>query len=139
MLQSIREPGMRKFGLQRIGEILGRGFRLRCPRCGAAPLFRGRFAMYSHCLACDLQFEREQGYFVGAIYVNYAATAVIAIVGYYAFDLLVGMSLTQHLVLWCAFAVVFPLVFFRRARSLWLSFDYIFNPENAHGGRGSRG
>ena len=130
---------MRKFGLQRIGEILGRGVRLRCPRCGAAPLFRGRFAMFSHCLACDLQFEREQGYFVGAIYVNYGVTAVIAIVGYYAFDQLIGMSLIQHLVLWCAFAVMFPLFFFRYARSLWLSFDYIFNPEPTQGNRSYRG
>lgn len=124
---------------QRIGEILGRGFRLRCPRCGAAPLFRSRFAMYSHCLACDLQFEREQGYFVGAIYVNYAVTAVIAIVGYFTLDLLVGMSLSQQLVLWCAFAVIFPLFFFRYARSLWLSFDYIFNPEPRPGDRSYRG
>ncbi len=30
----------------------------------------------------------------------------------------------------------FPLFFFRYARSLWLSFDYIFNPENTHDERG---
>lgn len=92
--------------------------------------------MYSHCLSCNLQFEREQGYFVGAIYVNYAVTAVMTIAGYFALDLIVGMSLTQQLILWCAFAVLFPLCFFRYARSLWLSFDYIFDPENAQGERG---
>jgi uncharacterized protein (DUF983 family) len=94
--------------------------------------------MYSHCLSCDLQFEREQGYFVGAIYVNYAVTAVLMIAGYFALDLVVGMSLIQQLILWCTFAFFFPLFFFRYARSLWLSFDYIFNPENAHGERSSR-
>ena len=46
--------------------------RLRCPRCGRAPLFRGWFAMNVVCAVCDLRFERAQGYWVGAIYVNYA-------------------------------------------------------------------
>ena len=129
---------MRGMEFQRIGQIMGRGVNLRCPRCGVAPLFSGRFSMYSHCLSCDLQFEREQGYFVGAIYVNYAVTAVLMIAGYFSLGLVVGMSLTQQLILWCTFAVFFPLFFFRYARSLWLSFDYIFNPENAHGERSSR-
>ena len=132
---------MKNMGLQRIGQIMGRGLSLRCPRCGAAPLFSGRFSMYSHCVSCDLQFERESGYFVGAIYVNYAVTTVITIAGYYTLDLLVGLSLTHQLILWCTFAVLFPLFFFRYARSLWLSFDYIFNPENtpSEGAGESRG
>ena len=50
--------------------------RLRCPRCGRAPLFRGWFRMNAVCAVCDLRFERAQGYWVGAIYVNYAATTV---------------------------------------------------------------
>ncbi|MFQ5656360.1 MAG: DUF983 domain-containing protein [Candidatus Methylomirabilales bacterium] len=132
---------MKNMGLQRIGQIMGRGLRLRCPRCGAAPLFSSRFSMYSHCLSCDLQFEREQGYFVGAIYVNYAVTILITIAGYFTLDLLLGLSPTEQLILWCSFAILFPLFFFRYARSLWLSFDYIFNPESAPSeqGGGSRG
>jgi len=122
--------------LQRLGRIIRRGFSLRCPRCGAAPLFRGRFSMYAHCLACDLRFEREQGYFVGAIYVNYAVTSAMAIAGYFTLGLLVDMAPTHQVILWCAFAIFFPLFFFRYARSLWLSFDYIFNPENTPGERG---
>ena len=118
--------------LQRLGRILRRGLRLRCPRCGAAPLFRGPFSMYSHCLACDLRFEREQGYFVGAIYINYAVTATMTIAGYFTLGLLVDITPTHQVILWSAFAVIFPLCFFRYARSLWLSVDYMFNPENAH-------
>jgi len=85
--------------------------------------------MYQDCLSCDLRFEREQGYFVGAIYINYAVTVVIAIAGYFAFDHVIGLSLAPQLILWGSFAVWFPLVFFRYSRSLWLSLDYIFNPE----------
>ena len=114
-------------------EVLGRGLRLRCPRCGASPLFRGPFSMYPDCLSCDLRFEREPGYFVGAIYINYAVTAVTAIVGYFALDYFIGMPLLPQLILWSAFAIFFPLVFFRYSRSLWLSVDYIFNPEHTRG------
>ena len=131
--------GTREMNLHRVRQIMGRGMNLRCPRCGAAPLFSGPFSMYSHCLFCELQFEREHGYFVGAIYINYAVTTILAIVGYFALDRIVGISLTEQLILWCAFAVLFPLIFFRYARSLWLSVDYIFNPENAHGEWGSLG
>ena len=121
-----------------IRQILGRGLRLRCPRCGAGPLFRGPFSMYPDCLSCDLRFEREQGYFVGAIYVNYAVTAVMIIAGYFAVDHFIALSLAPQLVLWGSFAVWFPLVFFRYSRSLWLSCDYIFNPESPPG-EGRRG
>jgi hypothetical protein len=70
--------------------------------------------MHAQCPHCALTFEREQGYFVGAIYVNYAATTLIAIAGL--------------LLLWGSFAILFPLFFFRYSRSLWLSLDYLFNP-----------
>jgi hypothetical protein len=97
--------------------------------------------MYPDCLSCDLRFEREPGYFVGAIYINYAATAVIAIVGYFALDHFIGLSPGYQLILWGSFAVGFPLLFFRYSRSLWLSLDYIFNPESPCGERrrGSQG
>lgn len=116
-----------------IRQILGRGLRLRCPRCGVAPLFRGPFSMYPDCLSCDLRFEREQGYFVGAIYINYAVTALGAIVGYFALDYIITLSLASQLILWGAFAVFFPLYFFRYSRSLWLSLDFILDPEELRG------
>ena len=87
--------------------------------------------MLVRCAVCDLRFEREQGYFVGAIYLNYAATAVIAIAGYFALELLVAPSVVQQLVLWVTFTIVFPLWFFRYSKSLWLSLDYFIDPRGA--------
>lgn len=115
----------------RVGRLLNRGIHLRCPRCGAGPLFRSFFSMYPNCPSCDLRFEREQGYFVGAIYVNYGATAIIMIAGFFWLDRFINLSLGQQLILWTLFGISFPLLFFRYSRSLWLSLDYIFNPEDA--------
>ncbi len=85
--------------------------------------------MHAECPSCHLKFEREHGFFVGAIYLNYAATVAIAIPGYFLLDYLTEMTLTQQLELWIAFGTLFPVFYFRYSRSLWLGLDYTFNPE----------
>jgi uncharacterized protein (DUF983 family) len=115
--------------IARITAVLRRGLMLRCPRCGRGPLFRGAFTMHERCPACDLLLEREQGYFVGAIYVNYAATVGITIAGFLVLDRYTDLTVTTQILLWSAFGIAFPLFFFRYSRSLWLSIDYLFNPE----------
>jgi uncharacterized protein (DUF983 family) len=84
--------------------------------------------MHRECPCCGLKFEREQGYFVGAIYVNYAVTVVVVITGFFILDYLGWVSPLQQLVIWIPFTVIFPLLFFRHSRSLWLAIDHIFNP-----------
>jgi ABC-2 type transport system ATP-binding protein len=91
-------------------------------------MFRGLFRMRPECLTCGLKFEREQGYFLGAIYINYAATVVCMLVGFFVLDYFVKLSLTYQIVVWSSFGVVFPMMFFRYSRSLWLCLDYIFSP-----------
>jgi len=83
--------------------------------------------MHAHCPRCNLQFEREQGYFVGAIYINYAATVAIAIPGFFLLDAFTTLSISYQLAIWVPFAVIFPLIFFHHARSLWLALDHLFN------------
>jgi len=62
------------------------------------------------------------------MYVNYAFTVVIVLLGYYVLAWSTPISLGQQLVLWGSVSVLCPLLLFRRARGVWLSFDYIFNP-----------
>jgi len=81
--------------------------------------------MHESCAACGLRYEREQGYFVGAIYVNYAFTIALVVAVVLGLDSTVGLTLRQQLVLGVALAVVTPLLFFRYSRSLWLSLDYL--------------
>ena len=42
-------------------------------------MFTGWFAMAEACAFCGLRYERAQGYWVGAIYVNYGITTLIAL------------------------------------------------------------
>lgn len=105
--------------------LLQRGFCLRCPLCGQGPLFAGWFAMHERCQHCRWRFEREPGYFLGAMYINYGVTVVIALLGYFALEYWAPVSLTMQLVLWVVFGTLFPVVFFRHARGLWLGFDLL--------------
>jgi uncharacterized protein (DUF983 family) len=109
----------------RVGRSLSRGLRLRCPRCGRTPLYARFFTMHQGCDACGFRYEREQGYFVGAIYVNYAVTTVISVGTVLLLDWSIGLTLTQQLIVGVSLSLLVPVVFFRYARSLWLSLDFM--------------
>ena len=80
------------------------------------------------CALCGLVYEREQGYWVGAIYVNYGVTTVIAVAGFFLTWPRVPLAL--ELAWWSTFVVLFPLWFFRYSRSVWLSLEFLLNPEH---------
>lgn len=115
----------------RFRKIFLRAARLRCPTCGQGRLFSGWFRMYPHCDHCGRTYQREPGYFLGSIYFNYGLTALIVTAVF--FGLFLGAGVSADVLLWplAAFCVVFPLWFFRYARSLWLGFDEYFDPSSA--------
>jgi uncharacterized protein (DUF983 family) len=113
----------------RVARSLGRALRLRCPRCGGTALFRGWFSMAEACALCGLRYERAQGYFVGAIYVNYAVTAILALGTFFLLWNLTALSTRAQLALVVPVAILFPLWFFRYSRSFWLALEYCLNPE----------
>jgi uncharacterized protein (DUF983 family) len=115
-----------------------RGWRLRCPRCGQGGLFRDWFHMREKCEVCGLDFGREPGFYLGSIYINYGLTSLLVTIIY--FSLFFTTEIQPQVLLWSlvAFCVVFPLWFFRYARSLWLAFDQYWDPDAAKGQHGKR-
>jgi uncharacterized protein (DUF983 family) len=116
--------------LGRVAQGMRRAARLRCPRCGRAPLFRGWLTMNTVCAVCDLRFERAQGYWIGAIYVNYAVTTSIAVAGFFMLWAWTTLSMAAQLAIWVPFCVLFPLWFFRYSRAVWLAVEHGVNPEH---------
>jgi uncharacterized protein (DUF983 family) len=108
--------------------LLWRALRLRCPKCGRAEIFRGWFAMNDRCPACGRLFNRSPGYFLGSIYFNYGLTAVLVVIAYFSLYFSQLMSGTPLLTTLTVFIVLFPLWFFRYARSLWLALDEALDP-----------
>jgi uncharacterized protein (DUF983 family) len=97
---------------------------LRCPRCHHGKVFRGLLAMNRNCSVCGLTFEREPGYFLGAMYVSYAFASVIIGVALLAlYQLLPEWS---DLAIYAgAVAILIPFVpfIFRYSRVIWMTFD----------------
>src|SRR5436309_14197003 len=110
---------------ERIATSLSRALRLRCPRCGETPLFRGWFAMAESCALCGLRLERAQGYFVGAIYINYGVTAILSIGGFFLLWGLTALSTAAQLALLVPVVILFPLWFFRYSRRFWLALEWL--------------
>jgi uncharacterized protein (DUF983 family) len=107
-----------------VGTAFRRALALRCPRCGRGAVFSGWFAMRETCDACGLKFEREQGYFVGAIYLNYAVTAVVGLGGALVIANLFGLSPWGEVGVASVLGVLVPVLFFRYSKSLWLGIDH---------------
>ena len=105
------------------GQAVSRGLRLRCPACGCGRMFHGLFRMNQRCGDCGFLFERPPGYFLGSTYINYGVTALTTTVLYVWLYFGVGIEKQVLLPPILIFCLVFPLVFFRVARSLWLSLD----------------
>lgn len=84
--------------------------------------------MTERCGGCDLRFEREPGYWVGAMTINTAVTVLLFLVVFG-----VGAVATWPDVPWgwlmvgtVVLNLVFPLVFYPYAKTIWLAIDQGF-------------
>jgi len=86
--------------------------------------------MNERCGVCGLKFEREQGYFLGAMYISYGLALVTITVFALLLWYFTSWSLRKN-VLW-AFLLFLPLVpaltFFSRV--LWIYLDQAVDPES---------
>jgi uncharacterized protein (DUF983 family) len=105
--------------------VLGRALRLKCPSCGETKLFESFLKVRRGCDKCGMVFQQEQGYFIGAIYINVGLTYFL-ILGTYAVSLIFSSTIsTRAYFIMLAFAAVVPIAFFRWSRSLWLAVNFL--------------
>ena len=115
---------------RRANRILGRALRLKCPDCGLSPLYKSLFKMNTRCEYCGLVYEREQGYFIGAIYLNVIATESLLLGTLIVYGLITRRIDETILTVLVVLALTLPLVFFHHSRSLWLGIDHLLNPRD---------
>ena len=114
------------------GQIIARGLTNRCPNCGGHSLFKpGKyFELADACPDCGLKFEKDDGFYLGAMSLNYGVTLVgclvpVALLWYggvlsarWAVGLAVGGS------------IVLPALLYRSSRSWQLMLYYGFFPQH---------
>lgn len=113
-------------------EMLRRGARRRCPRCGGGHLFRTWWAIRDRCPHCGLLFAREPGYFTGVYLLNLSAVLAVLFVVVMAFAVWLsehpGASLVPPMAVGGMLAVGLPIVFYPFARTLWSALDLAMTP-----------
>jgi uncharacterized protein (DUF983 family) len=114
------------------GQIISRGVANRCPNCGGKTLFRpdATFQLNETCPQCGLKFEKDEGFFLGAMALNYGVTLVAFLVpiGLCWYGGILGN--TASTVLAIAAAVIVPVVLYRSSRSWQLMLYYYFFPQH---------
>jgi len=87
--------------------------------------------MYERCHVCALRFEREEGYWTGAVALN---LTVLVLVLVFALVPLATVFASAHqpfilfLLVSLPLPVLVPILFFRHSKSFWLSIDFLINP-----------
>lgn len=114
------------------GQILRRGLTHRCPNCGEKTLFKSGawFELNPACPNCGLIIERDEGFFLGSMSLNYGATVVGFITPVVVLAFLHVIGFTTALTVAAGGAVVVPIVLYRSSRSWWLANYYLFLPHH---------
>ena len=97
---------------------------LRCPRCHHGRVFHGILAMNQHCPVCLLRFEREPGYFMGAMYISYLFGSLVMVAALFCM-LFFFPSLSDVwicVITFCILLLFIPAIF-RYARVIWITLD----------------
>ncbi|MBA3533989.1 MAG: DUF983 domain-containing protein [Ardenticatenales bacterium] len=96
------------------------GIRLKCPVCEQGKLFKNWFTMNTLCPHCYVRFERHEGEVTGGMTISILVTAFLFLVGYSASEMFFEWPTWVHLLLWSAYALIFPIAFYRYSRALWV-------------------
>ncbi|WP_420630578.1 DUF983 domain-containing protein [Candidatus Leptofilum sp.] len=101
---------------------------MKCPNCRQGNVFRKPLRMHADCPHCGIHFEREDGYFMMAVFVGYVMSFFIAV------PIVVGLYFWVRPTIWgyligatIALLVASPLIF-HYARVVWMYIDQLLDP-----------
>jgi uncharacterized protein (DUF983 family) len=115
----------------RLSILIARALRKQCPRCGTSKIFTTFWKLEPRCHNCDYAFEREEGYWVGAIIINTAITEAIFLALFLGILFASLPDVRWQPLLTVALLVngVFPVLFFPHSKTLWMALDLYIHPD----------
>ncbi len=121
------------------GQIVTRGLTNCCPNCGGRTLFKeGRFfELNKSCPQCELRIERDEGFFLGSMSLNYGVTIVFFLLPVLLLYVGEVISGTVAAIAAIAGAIGVPILFYRSSRSWWLMNYYLILPQHLPANKGS--
>ena len=120
--------------MRRMGTMVGRALRLRCPNCGSRGLLKNWLKMNDRCPVCGIRVEREgHDYMAGSLMFNLVLAELI-----FAFALVVYLVLAWPSPNWGMLEIVAPVgmavapfVLFPYSKLVWLAADLALRPAHA--------
>jgi len=108
--------------------MLSRGITKRCARCGSGHLFRRWFTMVPDCPRCGLHFEREPGYWTGALAINLILVGGVFVV---VFVIILALTIPDVpvapiLAVLVPLAVIGPMFAYPFSKTVWVAVDRAF-------------
>jgi uncharacterized protein (DUF983 family) len=110
--------------------LLARGLKRRCPMCGRGRAFNGFYRMRDRCPQCGYIFEREEGYWVGAVIMNF-----VFVEAWFALLFVTIVFATAPDIPWVPLLIVaivtngiLPVILYPYSKTLWMALDLHFHP-----------
>jgi uncharacterized protein (DUF983 family) len=106
-----------------------RGLARRCARCGG-PAFESWFRMAKTCPRCGVEFEREEGYWVGAMIMNTTVTFLLFGVAFIGLIVATWPDVQWGAVMATSIGIcgLVPLLFYPISKSLWFGLETSWHP-----------
>jgi uncharacterized protein (DUF983 family) len=120
--------GSVKLTLMKIFHVIRKllvGLLLRCPNCERGRVFRGLFQMEATCPNCGVRFERAEGESIGGTMLNLSIAEVLTVGGLILTEGVLHAPLAVELIFWVSFNILFVVLFYRHARSMWVAITYL--------------
>jgi uncharacterized protein (DUF983 family) len=101
----------------------------KCPRCHEGDFFETRNPynlkkfdkMHKNCPVCGEDFERETGYYYGAMYASYGLTVLFGVIVFLLMCMVFNLDTITYLITFVILQIVLLPVFYRASRLLWIN------------------
>jgi uncharacterized protein (DUF983 family) len=112
-------------------------FNQQCPRCHEGDVFVNKnpfkkmSAIHSNCSHCGLRYEKEPGFFFGAMYVSYMFNIALFVTCVVAYFVLLDQYISGWFLMafYVVMTVILTPIYYRLSRMIWLNFFQSYEPE----------
>jgi uncharacterized protein (DUF983 family) len=118
-------------GRQRLFTLLRRACALACPLCGYRSIFQRWLSLRDCCPRCGYQFEREDGYFLGADTINLVLAVLVALAAMIVLLVATSLGVVSLLAIMLPVTAGLPVLFFPFSRTFWMAIDLQIDPDGA--------
>ena len=101
------------------------GLTRRCGRCGSGHLFHHYLQMVPDCPRCGLHFEREQGYWAGALAINIGIAGAVFVLTFVVALVLTApdIPVVPLLAILIPLMIVVPTFAYPFSKTIWVAVD----------------